>query len=349
MRLKNAFLTGLICLFGLFSTQAIFAQKKQEEQDTVVWYYDLSDYFNLSASFIETQYETFVINDEGQRFDIEPNFSFYNKIGIDYRVLSLFLSFKPKIIENQDDDLRGESDIVGFGVSLNTSNLINRLSFRSVKGFYLKNTADFDPDFIEGQTPYIQFPNLEYTAFAGTHYYKFNKNFSYQAYNVQMAQQVKSAGSFATGISWVYYLIDNKVENGDNSTNFEIMYDGAYYYSFIHKEKWYLNLGLIAGIGGDFSRITSRENGMEQTTNFNALKLRVNGLIGAGYNSKSLYTGVDFRFHSKAQDEPSGATYDSEGGLSFKIFLGFHILAPKGINRTYNKIEEWLGIRNLNK
>lgn len=328
--------------FFAFPSFICYSQS-EDPTDTSAYFIDLNDYFNLSAD-LETDFEKFTLSGDDFLYDIRPNFSFYNKVGIDYRALSLFISFKPPLGQNNDDELKGKTTVNGFGFSFNTTRLINHLKWNTASGFYLENSSDFDPDFVKGESPYIQFPELNYTTYRGTHYYKFNPNFSYTAFNVQMAQQIKSAGSFATGISWNYSLIDNRIPTGQSSKNLQLLFDLAYYYTWILRGKWYLNAGLIAGAGLRSTALTTPQNGQEFESHYTTFNFRSKGILGLGYNSSKIFTGVDFRYLHEIQNQRNGTVHEEIDGYSFRVFFGFHILAPKFINRTYDKVEGFLGM-----
>jgi hypothetical protein len=119
------------------------------EKEDSVYFVKINDHFNASID-IETDFETFEIRGENFDFDIRPNFDFVNKIGFDYRALSVFYSRSPNWGINQDSNLKGESKSSGFGFSWNSNRMINHINTNKVTGYYLANSADFNPDFIEG-------------------------------------------------------------------------------------------------------------------------------------------------------------------------------------------------------
>lgn len=327
-------------MIGIYSNLC-FGQSAVE-QDTTEYIISLNDYFNLSAD-IDTDYERFSIEGDDFKYDIRPNFTYFTKVGIDYRALSVFLSFTPQFAANQDEDLKGSSDLSGFGFSFNTDHLINHFETFNTKGYYIENSEDFIPDFVEGETPYIQLPGLSYRSFRGQHYYKFNPNFSYTAFTFQMARQIKSQGSWATGISWNYYLTENENPMAQDSRNLELLYDVSYYHTYVFDEKWYFNIGAILGLGGTFTSLDTPINGDIINSKYQSFKVRGKGYLGLGYNSQGLFFGTDFRFHHLQQNLAQGTVQEELNGVFFRVFVGYHILAPKFINRTYDKVEEFLG------
>ena len=336
IRLKRIFTLGFLSVWTL---APCLAQTNTKEDS--VYFVKINDYFNASVD-IETDFETFEIQGDNFDFDIRPNFDFVNKIGIDYRALSIFYSHSPNWSINKDNDLKGESKSSVFGFSWNTNRMINHISKNKVTGYYLANSADFNPNFVEGENPYIQFELLETSSFKGFHALKLNRNFSYSAFSAQMALQTRSAGSFAPGISYNYYSIDNNTPTGQKSKNLEFIFNLPYYHTFVVDRKWYINLGLIPGVGMTTTWLKTPLNGeIVETTSHNFIS-RISGIAGLGYNSKGFYGGIEGKVHKRYQNQSNNAVKEEITGLAFRVFLGWHILAPRPINRLYDKIESRL-------
>lgn len=317
----------LLSSFGAFG---------QTDSTSIPYYVDINNYFNVSVD-LETNFETFNLTGDGFEFDIRPNFDFINKAGIDYRAFSFFFSFTPQLQANSDENLKGKSTHKGFGFSFNSKKLINHVSTSNVKGFYLANSGDFDLNFIQGVTPYTQFEGLKVTSFRGFHAFKLNANFSYGAFSAQMALQKRSAGTLAPGISYNYYRVENT--NAQNSKNLELLLNLPYYYTHVLHQKWYLNIGVIPGIGRVHTLLTTPTNGTSIESTSNSMITRVSGVFGLGYNSKGLFAGVEGQAHKRYQSRKDNSVKEKISSFAFRLFLGFHICAPKFVNRTYDKVE----------
>lgn len=327
----------LLLLFNFFSYSAL-AQKDSVQMDQHKEYISkINDFFNLSLD-LKTDFETFELSGDNFRYDIRPNFSYVNNFGIDYRAISIFYSFTPPLNVNKDDDLKGNSTNSGFGFSWNTDRLINHVGTSKVEGYYLQNSKDIDNQFIEGETPYFQFPELSVRSFTGFHAIKLNRNFSYSAFSAQMALQTKSAGSWAPGISYNFYKVQNNTPTGQRSKNFEILFNLPYYHTFVLDKKWYVNLAIIPGIGLTHSKIKTPINNQPVISNQNSLITRVSGIAALGYNSPGLFWGIEGKIHERFQSQGE-AVQERIQGFALRLFVGFHILAPKKINLLYDKVE----------
>ncbi|WP_420386967.1 DUF4421 family protein [Roseivirga sp.] len=325
--------TLCVCL-----SQSLFAQQDSLQQIQQEYITKINNYFNLSAD-LETDFETFELKGDNFRYDIRPNYSFINKVGIDYRAISVFYSFTPSLAVNEDENLKGSSTTSGIGFSWNTDRLINHVGTSRTEGFYLENSGDYLNDFVKGETPYIQFPELSIRSFRGFHAIKLNRNFSYSAFSAQMALQTKSAGSWAPGISYNFYKVENNTPTGQRSKNIEVLFNMPYYHTFVLDRKWYINLAVIPGIGLTHSRIKTPVNNQNFISHQNSLITRVSGLFGFGYNSPGFFGGVEGKIHQRFQNQASNAVKEEINGFAFRLFVGFHILAPKKINTLYDRVE----------
>lgn len=317
------------------------AQEAQHSKDTTVYWSSLNNYFNLSIDF-ETDYETFDLKGADFEYDIRPNFNYVNLIGIDYRALSVFISYVPPIGGNSDQELKGKSSHTGFAFVYNASRILNRFQYSKVQGYYLENSADFIPDFIDGATPYVQFGDLKVTSYKGSHGYNFNPNFSFAAVSSQMTIQLKSAGSFIPGISYNYFKVDNQSGNGQKSKNLELLVNTPYHYTYVINKKWYAGIGLIPGIGMHFTHLTTIIANESFETKYDGTLFRLKGTLGIGYNTRTFYGGIDGKIFRTFKSQEEANVAHKETGKSFRIFLGFHILAPRKINAAYDKVENSL-------
>jgi hypothetical protein len=171
---------------------------------------------------------------------------------------------------------------------------------------------------------------------------KLNRNFSYSAFSAQMALQTRSAGSFAPGISYNYYSIDNNTPTGQNSKNLEVLFIIPYYHTFVVDHKWYVNLGVIPGVGMTTTWVKTPINGQIAETTSNNYISRISGIAGLGYNSKGFYAGLEGKVHKRYQNQSNNAVKEEITGFACRIFLGWHVLAPRSINRLYDKVESRL-------
>jgi hypothetical protein len=137
--------------------------------------------------------------------EISPNSQNALRLSVNYRRVSASFSIAPKFMPgNNDNALKGNTEFSSFSMNYLSNHWAQNLSFSKVSGFYLNNTADYKPGWIEGVDPYIQFPDLVYTGYEGQTAYKLNENFSLPALSTQAERQLKSAGSLIPALLLYY-------------------------------------------------------------------------------------------------------------------------------------------------
>jgi len=139
--------------------------------------------------------ETFYVDTETNDLDLRPNTSTFMRVQVNYRILSIGYSFAPKFFPgNVPDSIKGKTKTTGFGFGLNFDRLFTALSYRHAKGYYVKNTKDYQPNWIEGDG-YLLSPEMVTDNFQGGTAYKFNRKFSQPSLISQTERQLKSVGS----------------------------------------------------------------------------------------------------------------------------------------------------------
>ena len=250
---------------------------------------------------INSEFEQFEVNGDDFYYDIRPNVSLSSKISFSYRFISFGIGFKPKFIPgNNDNDMQGKTRTLSFGVNIITKHWLQELSFGYITGFYLHNTADYPPtpDWIKGEDPYIQFPDLKVAVLRGSTGYKFNENYSLKAISSKTEIQLKSCGSLIPMLSYDYFEIDNKSDDtlqtsSQKSNNLDLVASLGYMYTFVLKSKFYISAGILPGIGLQHTKLLTRYPDEDIKTKTNDPLFRLQEKVGMGYNTRRLYTGAE--------------------------------------------------------
>jgi hypothetical protein len=329
---------------AIFCYCSSFAQIEQDSTAKIKnsYYKNTLDYINLKFD-IDSNSERFEVNNNTFDYDIRPNASIVSRLSFNYKFLSLSYSYIPKFIPgNNDDDLKGKTKGKSFGLNLNFNNWIQDLKYGNVKGFYIENSRDFENPWIEGTTPYIQFPDLEVTSFSGSTSYKFNSNFSIKAISTQTEIQLKSAGSFMPGLLYSFYNIDNKSSSqssSQRSKNFEILSNFGYYYTFVLNKNWYASAGISPSIGFSYTDLLTRLPEEYVNTHYSSAVYRINGKGGMGYNSERFFAGFEIFAFRSFKDDNSPAVKLTTTNNAFQVFLGYRFKAPAKFKEFVKKIE----------
>jgi hypothetical protein len=215
-----------------------------------------------------------------------------------------------------------------------------------VKGYYLANTGDYIPGFVEGTDPYTQFPDLEYKSFRGQTAYKFNSNFSFNALSVQTERQIKSAGTLMPVLSYNYYIVDDKTPltgtiTSQKSNNFETLLSLSYFYTFVFKNNFYLSGGAAAGAGMIFSKLFTRSSSASLTTNSHHGISRFEGFGAAGYDAKRFFVGGQIMLSTESYNQKGeSTTVIVNDRLTYQLFTGYRFNAPKFLKSSLDKAEK---------
>lgn len=323
----------------------------QNEADVTVKKDEISNYIQYADTAIaiklnvNNEEEWFVLKGDDFEYDIRPNFSLGTSIGGSYKFLSGSYTFIPKFIPgNNDDELKGKSKARLFKFNLFFKKWGQQLALGQTKGYFLSNTSDFIPSWQDGD-PYIQFPDLEVQFIRGNTFYKFNPDFSLKAISTQAEVQIKSAGTFIPALDYVYYNIDNK-SNDTNQTssqrsqNLEAVLELGYFYTFVVNRKWYAAVGLIPGIGYGTTKLTTRYPDENVITHYDNAVYRIKEAAGIGYNSLRFFSGCEFRLSQTIKNDniPTVKLFSSR--VNFQVFVGYRFAAPKFVKKTINYLEE---------
>lgn len=333
----------VVAFFSCYTSSA------QVEQDSIaktksLYYKTTLDYINLKFD-LESNNERFELEGEDFNYDIRPNVSTVSKLSLNYLFVSFSYSYIPKFFPgNNDDDLKGKTKGNSFGLNLNFNHWVQELKYGKVKGFYLENSEDYENPWIEGTTPYIQFPELKVTSYSGSTSYKFNSNFSLKAISTQTEIQLKSAGSFIPGLVYSYYIIDNQSNSSvqsssQKSDNLEVLARLSYYYTFVINKSWYAALGASTSIGFNYTDLLTRYPDEYVHTNYTSDVYRIKGACGMGYNSEHFFAGFEINAYRsfKTDNIPSVqliTTYNA-----FQAFVGYRFNAPKKVQELAKKAQ----------
>lgn len=293
----------------------------------------MKNFIGLKLSHTSDVDELSVITNDNETY-LRPNATSFSKISFNYRFISFSFKYVPKWLPgNDDNDEKGKTRMGGFGINLNFNKWLQGLSYSKTKGYYLENTADYDPSWEEGD-PYILAPKLEFKNFQGITGYKFNPNYSINAVATQTERQLKSAGSFIPLLLYRYYIIDNKIElqgnqSSQKTNNFEMVLGAGYYYTFVIKNDFYISLGATPGAGVIFTKLTTRFPGEEIVSNQRNAIFRVDGKAGLGYNGSRFFAGLYSNITASSEQQQNTSVINQDARVLVQGFVGYRLNAPK--------------------
>ncbi len=293
----------------------------------------MKDYLAVKLD-LDSDTRWFVLTLPGNDLDIRPNARIGSRISAHYRFISFSYGYFPGFIPgNNDDALKGDTRARSYSLRLNARHWIQSLSYSRIDGFYLDNTSDYMPEWVEGNDSYITFPDLLYWGIHGFTAYKVNPRFSFKALSSQTERQRKSAGSPMPFLYYHYYEIDNRVElTGQNrsqkSDNLELLLSLGYFHTLILNENFYLSAGLAPGAGIIFTRLLTRLPEGEITTRSNHPIYRLEAQGALGYNARRFFAGAQITA-SWTEYAQGGSTSIIVGEqIAYQVFAGYRFDAP---------------------
>lgn len=336
----------LLFLFFLIGNQS-FAQSTNgsDSLKSPVKYFEKVDTIISVKLSLNTEFEQFMQKVNDVTYDIRPNIALGTKLSFSYRFISFGIGFKPKFIPgNNDNDMQGKTKVLSFGTNIITSHLMQELQFAYVRGFYLHNTGDFNPEWDEGTDPYFQLPDNKYAVLRGSTAYKFNENYSVKSISSKTEIQLKSCGSFIPVLAYDYYEMDNKSDDtaqasSQFSSNFDMVASLGYMHTFVINSKFYASAGLFGGAGFHHISLLTRMPDDDIKTRETDPLFRMQERVGIGYNSRKFFAGAEIFMTQSSHSESNKAVQIQASRAYFQVFAGYRFNAPAFLKRETDVVK----------
>ncbi|UQB68211.1 DUF4421 family protein [Epilithonimonas zeae] len=273
---------------------------------------------------------------------ITPRLALNNQInttiGVDYKFVSASISFAPKFIIGNNNHLKGKSSFTSYTFRFFPKNLIQTISYKNSKGYYLRNTQDYIDNWRKNRDSYLTFPNLRFQSFGGSTSYIINKDFSLKGIYYKKEWQTKSNGSFVPAFNYEYVIfsdIQNDIKSREKRLDLSV--DLGYHYNYLLTEKINIAPYLYGGLGKKWSNYKNDVNQSERdkanyfTQNFGA------GLH-LGYNSEKIFFGSKFNYAGNHYKDNGSNIYENDFYVLF--FIGYRLNPPAKVKRIYDKIKD---------
>jgi hypothetical protein len=319
----------------------VVGQNKRNKDSTSIISY--TDKIIIKAN-LDTQTDSYsVASENGLDYRLSANNQYRLVLSLDYEFIGASIGFSPKFLPGNDDtDLKGESSYDDYSFRFFLGNWTQELQYKKVQNFYVENTNDFIPTWIDGQDPYIQFPDFKTIYWGGSTSYVLNPNFSLRNVVYNTEWQRKSAGSFIPTLRYGFTRLSATLGDTKSYENsFDISIAPEYFYTFVLHENWFLSLFLSPSFGVRFSK--DGIVGTNENENHMYWPLSVDGGLQLGYSSSKFIYGANLEFESTWYNEDS-MTNITNDTMFEKIYFGYRFDAPKSVKKTFNSINEKLGL-----
>ncbi|PZU88735.1 MAG: hypothetical protein DI529_05115 [Chryseobacterium sp.] len=289
---------------------------------------------------LDTNIDNYVIS--SKELDIKPRLNLNNKInttfGFDYKIISVAISFAPDFLQGNNNDLKGKSSFTNYTFRFFPKNIIQTLSYKNSKGYYISNTRDFVSNWQKGKDHYLTFPNLRIQSFGGSTSYIFNKNFSLKGIYYQKEWQETSSGSFVPSINYEYVLFsDNLNSIKSREHQLDLSFDIGYHYNYVVTKHFNIAPFVFAGLGKKWSTYKANITKDEQEKQ-NFFTQSFGAGLHLGYNSENIFFGSKFNYSGSHYDDNSSNIINNN--FYVLLFFGYRLNAPSKVKRVYEKIQD---------
>ncbi|HZJ61652.1 MAG TPA: DUF4421 family protein [Chitinophagaceae bacterium] len=273
-----------------------------------------------------------IVYDKDFKLVLAPNRTNNLSFGFSYRYLDLGLSFSPQSLNaKQDNGKKGKSEQFSFGTGFSIHRFKLSFDLSTVKGFYLKNSADFLraalPD-----SPYSVFTNLAVGYFSMMVRYNVNEKFSTAALTGGTQVQRRSALTVLLSLQFATYNFHDDSQTGGvqnestYSTDLNLLLPVAG--TLVISPKFSASLGVGPGFGVDFFKSVSIDDSskvvLSQGTKFTtgySVQTSVN------YHAKRFFAGFESRYRSYGHKIEDISRLIKQYSY-YQIFIGWRLRAP---------------------
>lgn len=326
----------LFLVFFMVSVN-LFGQKKEIDSANFIYYPDkIMIRINLN-----TQTDEYILNDKkGDNLYLLTNNNYKLFFSLDYKFIGFSYGFYPNFIGgNNDEDQKGKSTFSDYNFRFFLGRWLQTVNFSKTRGYYVDNTSDFNPSWVEGDS-YIQLPNFKKMTYGGSTSYILNPNFSLKSITSFTEWQKYSAGSFIPTLVYDYNNISFEIDTlKEIAKEYDIKLGAGYFYNFIIHKNFYIAPYFTPSIGVKFIDETTFESGEKSKESNTYFTTDFDGGLRMGYNSERILFGVSLNFNSDSYKETK-TTLISDTKVYGLLYFGYRFNAPKFIEKPVNVIDD---------
>ncbi|MBD3862356.1 DUF4421 family protein [Olleya marilimosa] len=279
----------------------------------------------LVKSNINTQNESFSIQNNNQSILVNANNTYRLEVGANYKFLGLKIGFSPS---SRSSDFK--SKFLNSQLNIFLKQWIQSFEYRKVQGFYQDNNAQL----------LAQFPDLKTTSWLGTTSYVLNNNFSLKHLTHLNEWQRETAGSFVPTLKYGFNRLSNSIDYQKVAENsFDVSFAPAYYYTWAFKEHWFISSSIAPALGVRFT--TEKLNNITNKDTFISRALDLT--LQFGYTSETISAGASFNFDSNAINKDLTQSMVNDKSYA-SLYFGYRFTPPNFLKRTVEQIESTLGL-----
>lgn len=322
------------CLLLLYCIQpGISARAGQADTPYILKY---PGQLHLSTG-LQTNNSAIVLTDVSSRnvLFLSPRRSLQQFLKVEYRGMAFKYGISPDYLNPDISALTGRNTRKSFGYDFGLGPLGLSVSYERSKGYFLENTADFDPTWTPGK-PYIQLNNLQSVLYGLQLSYNVRRRFSEAAVYSCRERQLRPGYSFIPGLTINHIVYSNTMPGTDSfagrtrylDCNARLLMAGSLPL-FRHK----LQLSAIAGpvIGVSFvqDRTYIQPQFSEQETHNTVMSLGLLYHISLSFNIRYWFIGLNL-FSEQYGSKLSGIQLD-KSFYGIALYTGVRFPAPRQV------------------
>lgn len=276
--------------------------------------------------------------DNSSQLTYKPNSPYSFGAGLSYNSLSVDLTLKLPFLTSSYRQ-KGETDIFRVRLGYNKPRIWFSTMVQIIKGFYLDNIREFDPEWFSHHDSYLLRPDIFNFSWYTAAYYSFNhRNITYQSSLGWEQRQKKSAGTLLLGGSvFVNYLTADSSMlpsmyasdfNHDmaltEQLNLQYGINCGYVHTLCLTQSFYLTLGIYPGIHYQTAHQIIRGEGKKDISGDFGSVTEARAVIG--YNSDKYYGGMTLNEISILSFPQN--TILTHGYAHLKLFVGRRFNLP---------------------
>ncbi len=304
----------------------------------------LDTLLHLQSWISTNQMDYTLVYDKDFRLVLGPNEINSLSFGFSYRYLDLGLSFTPAFLNvDQEEDKKGQSERFSFRTSFSMYRFNLSIDLNSVKGFYLKNSADF-PRSVLPDSPYVLFPDLKVNNFGLLLRYNVNPKFSTAALTSGTQVQLKSAWTVLPSFQFMTFKFHNDpkttgVQNESTfSTDFNLLLPVAGTLAFSPKFSASLAVGPSFGVDV-FKSVSLDDSNRIVTTKGTKLITGYSLQTALSYNSERFFAGIESRYRSYGHKIEDISRLIKQYSY-FQVYIGWRLKAPGFAKKTLDWVNK---------
>lgn len=328
--MKNIFFVFVVLAFKLVAQEPFDKINKQ----------NFADKFNISVVGV-TEAEKIRVDNlhTDQTYNLSQRLTTRFGLGLNYQYLGLRYVTSVGQYSPESIDLKGNTDFKHFRLQFFYKQFYILMNFYKLKGFFVENSQDFNSGFVEGETSYVQLPNLSSIYNGGSLHYFFNKKYSFRQNFAFKEKQLTPQGSFLAAISMYNTSIKEPSTNLFllDESSFNANLSLGYAYNFVLGKYFYANLFFKPTVGVKFSDSgTFNTQGVMVSRSTRNLNLGYTGRASIGFAARYWFGGIEF-FANRVSYENEGVNEIVESRNLLTFHVGYRFKTPKKVAKAYEQ------------